>query len=68
MEGNYQAAKRGPDGQAIVRTVDDFMSGKSKYITLAGNPKFNGKEYTIPRLEVVGRDGKALHVESELDE
>lgn len=52
MEGGVQSSRKGPDGTNLVRTVYDFLAGESDYITVAGNPKFYGKEYTIPELPV----------------
>tara|TARA_S200002703_G_scaffold159351_1_gene172508 strand:+ start:226 stop:3339 length:3114 start_codon:yes stop_codon:yes gene_type:complete len=50
MEGGYPSARPGPDGKSLVRTVQDYANGKSKYITLAGNPTFYNKSYVIPEL------------------
>jgi hypothetical protein len=50
MEGGYKSSVAGPDGQAIVRTVDDYANGRSSYVTVAGNPAFYGNAYTIPNL------------------
>lgn len=61
MQGNYQSAKPGLDGQWVVRTLDDYVAGRSKYVTLAGNPSLNGKQYTIPEIEYQDKDGK-VHV------
>lgn len=58
MEGGYAAAKPGPDGVAEVRTLADVAAGRSKYVTLAGNPSEYGKEYTIPRISYVDGEGK----------
>ena len=58
MEGGYAAARPGPDGKAEVRTLDDVATGRSKYVTLAGNPNQYGKTYTIPEITFVGPDGK----------
>ena len=58
MEGGYAAARKGPDGKAEVRTLDDVASGRSQYITLAGNPNQYGKKYTIPEITFIGPDGK----------
>jgi len=50
MEGGYPSSRPGPDGKALVRTVQDYANGTSKYITLAGNPSFYNKSYIIPEL------------------
>ena len=58
MEGGYGSAKPGPDGQQQVATLEDFASGKSPYVTIAGDPSQNGKKYTIPRIEWIDSSGK----------
>lgn len=58
MEGGYAASKKGPDGKAEVRTLDDVASGKSNYVTLAGNPRDYGKAFVIPEISYVGADGE----------
>ncbi len=50
MEGGYPSSRPGPDGKALVRTVQDYANGTSEYITLAGNPSFYNKSYIIPEL------------------
>jgi len=50
MEGGYPASRPGPDGKALVRTVQDYANGTSEYITLAGSPSFYNKSYIIPEL------------------
>ena len=50
MEGGYPSSRPGPDGKALVRTVQDYAKGTSEYITLAGNPSFYNKSYIIPEL------------------
>lgn len=50
MEGGYEASRPGPDGQAMVRTLEDFRSGRAPYVTIAGNPQLYGREYTIPEV------------------
>jgi hypothetical protein len=50
MEGGLPAARPGPDGKAIVRTLDDVANGRSSYLTLAGNDDFLGREYLIPQI------------------
>jgi hypothetical protein len=56
-EGGYEAARPGPDGQAVVRTMDDYVNGRSEYVTIAGNPSLIGKEYTIPSITYIDADG-----------
>lgn len=58
MEGGYAASKPGPDGKAEVRTLEDVASGRSPYVTVAGNPSLAGKSYTIPEITFIGADGK----------
>ena len=48
MEGGIESSRRGPDGKALVRTLNDVRSGQSGHVTLAGNPKEYGKSYSIP--------------------
>ncbi|MGW8177182.1 MAG: M23 family metallopeptidase [bacterium] len=63
LEGGYAAARKGPDGHALVRTVSDFVAGDSKYITLAGNPAYYGKRYLIPKLSLK-LNGKRYDIEN----
>ncbi|MFG1202353.1 hypothetical protein V5F29_08165 [Xanthobacter aminoxidans] len=60
MEGGYAAARPGPDGQAVVRTLEDFRTGQAPYVTIAGNPALYGRSYTIP--EVSYQAGGQHHV------
>lgn len=48
MEGGYPAAVKGPDGTAMVRTLEDYRLGRSQYATIAASRRFLGKKYTIP--------------------
>lgn len=57
-EGGYEAARPGPDGQAIVRTLDDVAAGRSSYVTIAGDASQIGKTYTIPKISYTDADGK----------
>lgn len=50
MEGGYEASRPGPDGQAMVRTLEDFRTGASPYVTVAGNPSLYGRQYTMPEV------------------
>ena len=56
-EGGYESSKKGPDGKNLVRTLADYASGASSYITLAGNPSQYGKTYIIPEISFVDKDG-----------
>lgn len=58
MEGGYESSKPGPDGKAEVRTLADYASGKSQYVTLAGDPSQYGKTYTIPSITFTDAAGK----------
>lgn len=58
MEGGYESSQKGPDGLREVRTLSDFASGRSNYITLAGDPSHYGKEYTIPKVSWMDKSGK----------
>ncbi|MFG1210552.1 hypothetical protein [Xanthobacter flavus] len=60
MEGGYASSRPGPDGQAMVRTLEDFRTGQAPYVTIAGNPALYGREYTIP--EVSYQAGGQRHV------
>ena len=64
MEGGYAAAKPGPDGKAEVRTLADVASGKSDYITLAGDRNQNGKVYTIPEITFKDASGKTVTLQN----
>lgn len=50
IEGGYESSIRGPDGQAMVRTLDDYRLGRSDYVTLAGDPRFYGNRYSMPEV------------------
>lgn len=63
-QGNYLAARPGPDGQNVVRTLDDFASGRAPYVTVAGNPNLNGRRYTIPRIEYQDASGNVKVLEN----
>ncbi|MFG1223839.1 hypothetical protein [Xanthobacter wiegelii] len=60
MEGGYASSRPGPDGQAVVRTLEDFRTGQAPYVTIAGNPALYGRSYTIP--EVSYQAGGQRHV------
>ena len=48
MEGGYASSRPGPDKQSVVRTLDDYASGRSQHVTLAGHPS----QYEIGRAHV----------------
>jgi hypothetical protein len=58
MEGGYASSRPGPDGKAIVRTLEDMQQGKSDYITIAGDPSQYGKSYTIPEITWIDSKGQ----------
>lgn len=58
MEGGYAAARPGPDGKNVVRTLADVASGQSDYVTIAGNPSEYGNEYVIPEISFVTASGE----------
>ena len=58
MEGGYASSKPGPDKQSVVRTLDDYASGRSQHVTLAGHPSHYGKEYTIPSMKYTNAAGE----------
>jgi hypothetical protein len=60
MEGGYSSAKPGPDGKAEVRTLADYSAGRSKYVTVAGDPSENGKKYIIPEITYRDASGKEV--------
>ncbi|MEP9354879.1 hypothetical protein ABLE93_14920 [Xanthobacter sp. KR7-65] len=60
MEGGYESSRPGPDGHAVVRTLEDFRTGQAPFVTIAGNPALYGREYTIP--EVSYQAGGQRHV------
>ncbi len=50
VEGGLDSSSPGPDGKALVRTLDDVASGASRYVTLAGDPSLYKKQYLIPEI------------------
>jgi hypothetical protein len=47
MEGGYAASRPGPDGNTRVSTIQDYVEGRSPYVTLAGSPTYYGRRYVI---------------------
>jgi hypothetical protein len=60
MEGGYASSRPGLDGLSIVRTLDDYASGKSSYVTLAGDSSQYGKGYTIPTITYKNNTGQLV--------
>lgn len=50
IEGGYASSIAGPDGRSVVRTLDDYRMGRSDYVTLAGDPRYYGRGYTMPEV------------------
>jgi hypothetical protein len=50
MEGGYASSRPGLDGRSVVRTLDDYVAGRSSYITLAGDPSEYRNGYIIPTI------------------
>lgn len=76
IEGGLSSSRAGPGQNPKnwrtwkVRTVEDYVRDLDKGIknplpvTIAGNPKFYGREYVIPSLTYKGTDGKIRTVEN----
>ncbi|NBV77391.1 hypothetical protein EBR66_04470 [bacterium] len=47
MEGPFETSRVGTNGQNIPATLDDVRLGRSKTVTLAGNPAHYGKYYNL---------------------
>lgn len=60
VEGGYPSSRPGPDGQSLVRTLDDVNNKTAEYVTLAGNPEFYNKEYTIPTITYNDLSGNSV--------
>jgi hypothetical protein len=74
MEGGYESSKPGLDGRNIVRTLDDYAAGRSRYITLAGDdgliynrstgryvrvgPSVYNRSYVIPSITFIDGSGQ----------
>lgn len=61
VQGGLASSRPGPDGEAVVRTLDDVREGRSEYVTLAGNSEYYNKEYTIPTITYLDISG-TVHV------
>ena len=57
-QGGYESSKPGPDGVAEVRTMDDYVNGRSQYVTIAGNEAYMGNRYVIPELTYIDAEGQ----------
>lgn len=57
MEGGLEASRKGIDGKAIVRTLDDYVAGKFNYVTLAGHPDWYYKKIIIPDITYINNKG-----------
>jgi uncharacterized protein (TIGR02594 family) len=60
MEGGLESARRGPDGKFLVRTLMEYHQGRVPYVTLAGNPKFYGRKYTLTDIPLLLENGKTV--------
>jgi len=58
MEGGYASARPGPGGKSEVSTLADYAAGRADFVTLAGNPKENGKQFVIPRISYIDDQGQ----------
>ncbi|MGW8177181.1 MAG: TIGR02594 family protein [bacterium] len=63
MEGGLESSRRGPDGEFKVRTLYDFNEHRSRFVTLAGNPRYYGKKYTITDIPVKLENGRWIVLE-----
>ena len=64
MEGGYPSSIAGPDGKRLVRTLEDFRSGRSDYVTIAGDPQFYNNRYVIPSLRYRNKQGHYYDLEN----
>jgi hypothetical protein len=60
LEGGLASSIPGPDGQSIVRTLQDFATGQSTYVTLAGDPTLAGGTYVIPSITYTNASGENI--------
>lgn len=60
MEGGYESSQPGLDRSSYVKTLEDVRTGKSNYVTLAGDNRSGssqiGKTYIIPSITYIGDD------------
>jgi len=63
MEGGLESARRGPDGEFRVRTLYDYIEKRSRFVTIAGNPRYYGKKYTITDIPVKLENGRTVVLE-----
>jgi hypothetical protein len=57
QEGGTESSRVGPDGTNTVRTLQDVASGKSGYVTIAGDPSTYGQQYIIPSVTFTNAQG-----------
>jgi hypothetical protein len=50
MQGGPESSVPGPDGKALVRTLDDYRLGKSEYVTGASDSSRYGEKYVVPEI------------------
>lgn len=62
IEGGLPSARRGLDGQFLVRTLDDVSIHRSEYVTLAGDPHLYFRSYVIPTITYVSYGAVRLPV------
>ncbi|MEY4747343.1 MAG: hypothetical protein RLZZ416_392 [Candidatus Parcubacteria bacterium] len=53
IEGPFATSRPDRDGRAIPHTLDDVRFGRSKYVTLAGNPANYGKWYNMGTISYI---------------
>jgi hypothetical protein len=59
MEGGQGSAQAGIDGKPLVRTLEDVRTGKSTYVTLAGDSSTYKNKYTIPSITYLDKSGQS---------
>lgn len=57
MQGGLESSRKGPDGAALVRTLEDYYNKKSAYVTISGNPSLYGNQYLIKSITFRLKDG-----------
>ncbi len=57
MQGGLESSRKGPDGAALVRTLEDYFNKKTAYVTLAGSPNLYGNQYLIRSITFRLKDG-----------